>query len=94
MDNQAKPAAMSQMIFNMGLPVETVSLYLLCCGLYDAGTAISTQNLSEVWNGTEDALAEGLKELQTRNILRQVLSDRKETAVYRLIADTDWQTGG
>jgi hypothetical protein len=91
MDNQVTPAAMSQMIFNMGLSVETISVYLLCCSFYDSGTTISTKKLSDVWNSTKDVLCQGLEELEKRNIIRQVISDQKETAVYRLIDAKDWQ---
>lgn len=93
MGNETKPAAMNQQIFNLGLSVETVSLYLLCCGFYDSGTTISTKNLSEVWNSTEEALVRGIQELEKKNILREIISDQKETAVYRLIESKDWQPG-
>ena len=60
MDSQNQTPAMNQKIFNVGLSVETVSVYLICCNLSDNDMAISTKNLSSMWNGAEALLLEGL----------------------------------
>ena len=75
---------MNQKIFTLGLSVETVSVYLMCCNLKDNDTTISTRNLSSMWNGEEASLFEGLKDLEERNILRKIISDNEENDIYRL----------
>jgi hypothetical protein len=82
---------MSQKIFKLGLSVETVSVYLMCCSLADTDTTISTKKLSEMWNSTRASLLEGLKDLETRNILRRIISDRAGNTVYKLSDVKDWQ---
>jgi hypothetical protein len=91
MDSQNQTPAMNQKIFNLGLSVETVSVYLICCNLKDNDTAISTKNLSSMWNGTEALLFEGLKDLEERNILRRIISDRDENIVYQLSDIKNWK---
>ncbi|MGD8449339.1 MAG: hypothetical protein PVF36_08915, partial [Desulfobacterales bacterium] len=61
MNSQNHRPSMNQKIFKMGLSVETVSVYLMCCSLADTDTTISTKKLSEIWNGTRASLIEGLK---------------------------------
>jgi hypothetical protein len=91
MNSQNQNPAMNQKIFEMNLPVETVSVYLNCCSLTDNDAAISTKNLSRMWNGTEASLLEGLKGLEERNILRKILSDRAGSDVYQLSDGKDWK---
>jgi len=61
--------AMNQKIFALGLPVETVSLYLLCCALADQGTAITQENLQKVWTDSPQRLSQSLAELAARMIV-------------------------
>ena len=91
MDSQNQIPAMNQEIFNYDLSVETVSVYLICCNLSDNNTVISTKNLSSMWNGTEALLIEGLKDLEERNILRKIISDREEKNIYQLSDVKDWK---
>ena len=91
MDSQSQSPAMNQKIFNMGLSMETISVYLLCCNLTDNDTVISTKNISSMWNGTGALLAEGLKDLEERNILRKIISDRDEKNIYQLTDLKDWK---
>ena len=91
MDSQNQTPAMNQEIFNLDLPVETVSVYLICCNLSDNNTVISTKNLSSMWNGTEASLIEGLKDLEERNILRKIISDGEEKNIYQLSGVKDWK---
>jgi hypothetical protein len=93
MDRSGTPPEMNQAIFNAGLPVETVSLYLLCCGLAEAGTQISKTALLQIWNSSEAALTRGLDELESLNILRKILSDRKSRSIYRMTDHSDWTLG-
>jgi hypothetical protein len=83
---------MNQKIFNMGLPVETVSLYLLCCGLADAGSTISKKNILQIWNSSEEKLKGSLLVLEEKNILLKILSDGKENDVYKLVDVKHWRT--
>jgi hypothetical protein len=84
---------MNQKIFNIGLSVETLSLYLLCCGLADAGSTISKKNILEIWNSSEEELRDCLRTLEEKNILLRILSDGKKHDVYKLIDANHWKTG-
>jgi hypothetical protein len=75
----------------MGLSVETVSVYLMCCSLADTDTTISTKKLSEIWNGTGASLLEGLKDLEARSILHRIISDRAGNTVYQLSDVKNWK---
>ena len=90
-DHHGDGPSMNQLIFRMGLSVETISLYLLCCGLADAGRAITTQNLQEIWNDTPDSLDEGLQTLEQQNILRRILSDGQDRRAYQLTGIEHWK---
>lgn len=90
MDLQNKTTVMSQKIFNIGLSVDTVSVYLLCCSLTDSDTVISTKNLYNMWNSTKETLNTGLKDLEKRNIIRGIISDREDKTVYKLTDEKEW----
>jgi len=93
MHTHDKKQSMDQRIFNIGLSMEMVSLYLLCCGLVDAGSMITKKNILEIWNGSEEELVKSLKSLEEKNILRKIISDRKEHDIYKLIDVKQWRTG-
>ena len=88
---QTKNTAMNQMIFKLDLSVETISVYLLCCSLEDMGEVISTKNLSNVWNSTNDLLNKGLDNLEKKNIVSKIISDRTENSVYKLQETSKWK---
>ena len=81
---------MHQQIFKLGLSTESVSVYLLCCGLADEGKSISTKNLMEIWTGTPSSLKQSIRDLQERKILRMILSGGEENAVYQLTHVHEW----
>ena len=81
---------MSQKIFSMNLDVETVSLYLLCCAVADAGAAITQATLQEKWNGDRTALERGLDQLEDRNILSLEEEETKGEPVYRVVDEKKW----
>jgi hypothetical protein len=83
--------AMSQKIFEMDLAMEIVSLYLLCCGLADAGIVLSEKSILERWNGSETELRSGLDLLVDRGILLRILSDQVDRNVYRVAAPDHWR---
>jgi len=89
-DNPPGPA-MNQNIFSLGLSVETISIYLLCCSFSDDGAVISTRNLLGVWNGTREALLDGIKELEKRNILLKIISGGEDKNVYKLTKHKSWK---
>jgi hypothetical protein len=91
MNDLKSRSVMSREIFQLGLAVETTSLYILCCGLADDQSTISTKNIRNIWNGTDEALSRGLVELEEKNILRKVLSDRQENCIYQLVASDKWR---
>lgn len=91
MDFQTQTPTMNQKIFDLGLSVETVSVYLICCSLSDNDTPISTKNISSMWNGEEALLLEGLKNLEERDILRRIISDGEENNVYKLSDVKNWK---
>ena len=69
MNSNSVGPAMRQKIFSMNLGVETVSLYLLCCAVADAGAAITRTTLEGKWNGNRTTLEQELRRLESRNIL-------------------------
>ncbi|MGB5159090.1 hypothetical protein [Desulfobacterium sp. N47] len=89
-NDHAKPS-MNQEIFKLGLSVETISVYLLCCGLTDQGAVLSTKNLLGVWNGNPEALYEGIKILEERKILFKIISDLEDKSVYKLNDIKSWK---
>ena len=91
MNSQNRTPAMNQKIFNLGLSVDTVSVYLICCSIADTDTTISTNKLSEMWNSTRASLLKGLKDLETRNILRRIISDGAGNIVYKLSDVKNWK---
>ena len=90
-DHHGDGPSMNQLIFRIGLSVETISLYLLCCGLADAGREITDRNLQEIWNDTPQALTEGLRLLERKNILRRLAADPQDHRTYQLTGIEHWK---
>jgi hypothetical protein len=82
----------NQKIFNLELSVETVSLYLLCCGLTDEGRRVTLQEIRSLWNASEEALQSSLEDLEKRNILRKILSEGDETRIYGVMGPEKWKS--
>jgi hypothetical protein len=82
---------MDQTIFKIGLSTEAISTYLLCCSLADDGTAISTKNLLNVWNSTQEVLEESLRALEERRILKRVVSNMEDNTVFKLTDVHGWE---
>jgi hypothetical protein len=81
---------MSQKIFQLGLSVEAVSLYLLCVSLTEMPKPLTTDNIKEIWNGTDKQLGQALLDLETRNIVQNALSDASGRPVYQLTDEDNW----
>ena len=69
MTDPSSPPHMNRKIFELDLPVETVSAYLLCCALAQEGRPVHRQNLLEIWNAAPAALDAALSDLEAHNIL-------------------------
>ena len=91
MTNQHQPPAMSQKIFSLNLSTETISVYLMCCGLTDAGSSLSTAHMLEIWNGSAQALRAGLEKLEKMNIIKKIISDQDSRDIYRLTNTAAWE---
>lgn len=82
MDEQNSQTRMDQRIFELGLPVETVSVYLLCIGLSESGKDLTFDTLASVWNGSGDSLVRELKILEEKNIIGLVSDDPDRYRVH------------
>jgi len=91
MNSNSVGPAMRQKIFSMHLGVETVSLYLLCCAVADAGAAINPGTLEGKWNGNRATLEQELRRLESRNILNREGDDSQGEPVYRMVDEKKWR---
>ncbi|MBI9076101.1 MAG: hypothetical protein JEZ02_11880 [Desulfatibacillum sp.] len=91
MDSGRSSRTMDQRIFSLDLPVEAVSLYLLCCGLVDGGATVSAKNISAMWNGGPEDLDNAQEVLDKKNIVVKILSDGKGHDVYRVLDADQWK---
>jgi hypothetical protein len=80
---------MDQKIFSLGLSVECVSLYLLCCGIDAAGLPISDNTVKERWNSSAEDLQLSLQTLLARNILDSAVSSAA-AGQYRVLPASEW----
>jgi hypothetical protein len=78
-------------IFELKLPTETISLYLLCCGIKDAGITLTTKNILEKWNGSEEVFQKAIKELEDRNIISRILSDGEKNDAFQIKDVHGWR---
>ena len=83
--------SMRQAIFSMDLAVETVSVYLLCCAIADAGVAVRQTALEDKWNGSPSALQDALSQLQDRHILSCAQDREHNEPVYQLEPEKRWR---
>lgn len=91
MNHDSTKPAMSQKIFSMNLDVETVSLYLLCCAVVDAGTAITSTTLKEKWNGTQEDLNRQIDRLEEMNILDRKGRTGNGESVFVVADEKKWR---
>ena len=89
-DNTDGPA-MRQKIFSMGLDIETVSLYLLCCAVVDTGAAITRTLLREKWNGTQEELNRQIDRLEEMNILDRKGRTGDGESVFVVTDEKKWR---
>ena len=91
MSHDSTRPAMSQKIFSMDLDVETISLYLLCCAVIDAGAAITRTTLMEKWNGTQGELNRQIGRLEEMNILARKGVTGNGESIFRVVEENKWR---
>lgn len=60
---------MDQRIFELGLSVVTVSVYLMCTGIADLGEVLTMEMLKAMWSGDEGELIDGIETLKQNGII-------------------------
>lgn len=88
MSKQNFTTMMDQKIFELGLPVTAVSVYLLCVGLADQGELLTQEKIEMIWNSGKEELDEGIEILIEYGILER---SGNGTPAYRLISATSWK---
>jgi len=91
MDSPHRPPTREQRIFNLGLEVEAVSLYLLCCGLVDAGQPLTLESIEPAWNLNRPALLTNLEILVRLGILAADGAVSDKTTRFILRPSRSWQ---
>ncbi len=91
MESGHQTPSRDQKIFNLNLSTETISLYLLCCGIKDAGITLTTKNILERWNGTEEGFQKAMKELEDRNIISKIMTDGNQHDAFHLKDVHGWR---
>ena len=86
--------SMSQKIFSMNLGVETVSLYLLCCAVADAGAPLTQTILADKWNGDQTSLERELDRLEDKNILCRIDKKGQQEPTYEIVDEKKWREPG
>ena len=81
----------SQEIFSRNLPVEAVSLYLLCCGIIDEGKDLTLNTLTPLWNSTDAVLQDALAMLEDKNIIRKADSNDDADVRFDVMPPERWQ---
>lgn len=87
MSSSLPTGKMNQQIFKLGLAVETISAYLLCCALADEGRPLTRSGLLQVWTASPEALDRALAEMVDRAILEP--ADPQGT--YRILPASAWR---
>jgi hypothetical protein len=59
---------MEQQIFEMGLSVQAISLYLLLVSLSDGGAPLTRANVLSIWTGTTGEVDQAFAELVVRRV--------------------------
>jgi hypothetical protein len=91
MDSDQQMPSRNQRIFDLKLPTETISLYLLCCGIKDAGITLTSKNILERWNGSEEVFYQAMKELEYRNIISRILSNGNKNDAFQIQDVHNWR---
>jgi len=79
---------MDQKIFELGLSMESVSVYLMCAGLADLGEVLSMDKLKSLWSGEDGQLADGIETLKEHGII--AVSD-DTCPCCRLLPSESWK---
>jgi hypothetical protein len=90
MNSPHRQPTRDQQIFTLGLDVEAVSLYLLCCGLVDAGQPLTLASITPIWNLDRPALVTHLKVLMRQGILMADGHVEDEGTRFQLRPSSGW----
>jgi hypothetical protein len=60
---------MDRRIFELGLSVEAISLYLIMADLESSMVPLSREPIQARWTGTEEKLEQSLKELELQSVI-------------------------
>ena len=63
---------MDRRIFELGLSVEAVSLYLILADLEHAAVPLTWEPIEARWTGSREKLEQSLKELEFQNVIAGV----------------------
>jgi hypothetical protein len=88
MDGQNNRTVMDQKIFELGLSVNTVSVYLLMTGLADSGTELTLDTLVSMYTGNRADLDKALNELSERSI---IILNANGMGAYRVEPSENWK---
>jgi hypothetical protein len=91
MESDQQMPSRNQRIFDLKLPTETISLYLLCCGIKDSGITLTTKNILERWNGSEEVFYQAMEELEDRNIISRILSNGNKNDAFQIKDVHNWR---
>ncbi|MFP3870591.1 MAG: hypothetical protein ACLFVT_06905 [Syntrophobacteria bacterium] len=84
---------MSQKIFRMNLSVEATSAYILICTLAEGGAPVTIESVESFWNGSAEALAGALDELDRHRVIYEAL-DANQLRQYFLNPPEVWENPG
>ncbi|MFP4071090.1 MAG: hypothetical protein ACLFTB_03485 [Desulfovibrionales bacterium] len=79
---------MERRIFELGLSVEAVSLYLLLDFLHQAGLPLTREPIEARWTGTPEKLDHSLQELELQNVIKG------ESDEYKVLPSEQWRAMG
>jgi hypothetical protein len=63
---------MDKRIFELGLSVEAISLYLIMADLEHSAVPLTWEPIEARWTGTREKLEQSLKELEFQNVIAAV----------------------
>ena len=77
-------------IFDQGLDVAVISVYLSCCGLAAEGVDVTRTRLISIWNDSGESLDAGLEILLARNIIGKATAGGE--AAFTILPKHQWMS--
>jgi len=81
---------MQPIIFDLNLSDETISLFFCFEGLAYQNPTVSTQQILNIWNGTQQLFETGLKELEEKYIIKKVGTNGHNNSFYEVVETNKW----